>query len=141
MHFFDKPYSQKEFLHFLQDEFLPDDFFVEKESIPLPPGVDRIQSIEKLGKVPGLTDLVVYELHHDSEHDPRVSLTRETFSLIKKYGVRQALAVYISENSDNYRFSLITTDFTLDDKGKAKREFSNPRRFSFFLGPDASDEE
>ena len=71
------------------------------------------------------------------EHDPRVTLTRESFKLLKQYGVKNALAAFVSENSDNYRFSLITSSLNLTEEGQAKREFSNPRRYSFLLGPEA----
>jgi hypothetical protein len=137
MYFFNKPYNKKEFQQFLENKFLPEDFRIEKEEIPLPPGANRIKKIEKLGKAPSLNNLQIYEIHHHSENDPRVSLTRESFSLLKHYQKKNALAVYVSEKSDNYRFSLITSGFELTEKGKAKRKFSNPRRFSFYLGPDA----
>lgn len=137
MHFFDKPYNKQEFQKFLERDFLPEDFSIEKEKITLPPGANRITEIEKIGRVPSLDNLVVYEIHHQSENDPRVSLTRESFSLLKHYGVKNALAVFVSENSDNYRFSLITSGFKINEKGHAKRKFSNPRRYSFYLGPDA----
>ncbi len=137
MYFFNKPYHEKEFQEFLENDFLPEDFRTEKEEINLPPGADRVTKIEKIGTVPSLDNLQVYEIHHQSENDPRVSLTRESFSLLKHYQKKNALAVYISERSENYRFSLITSGFKLTEKGKAKRKFSNPRRFSFYLGPDA----
>jgi len=51
-------------------------------------------------------------------------------------GAQRALVVFYSTSSSNYRLSLAT--ITLALKGaKTKREYSNPRRYSFFLGPDA----
>ncbi|HPS31192.1 MAG TPA: TaqI-like C-terminal specificity domain-containing protein [bacterium] len=47
-----------------------------------------------------------------------------------------ALIIFRSLNSDNYRLSLLTTDYKRVGK-KTEKELSNPRRFSFFLGPDA----
>ncbi|NMB80347.1 MAG: class I SAM-dependent DNA methyltransferase, partial [Ignavibacteria bacterium] len=41
-----------------------------------------------------------------------------------------------SPKSKNYRLSLATVDLSLEGS-KVKREYSNPRRYSFFLGPDA----
>ncbi|MEA2066515.1 MAG: Eco57I restriction-modification methylase domain-containing protein [Thermotogota bacterium] len=48
----------------------------------------------------------------------------------------KSLAVFKSRNSDNYRFSFISVDLK-EKEGKVVKEFSNPRRYSFFLGPQA----
>jgi len=133
---FDNPYDQSSFINFLEAEFLPEDFRERQEELDLDVG-QRIQNVRQIGKVPSLDDLTVYEIHHESEHDPRVTLTRESFKLLKQYGVKNALAAFVSENSDNYRFSLITSSLNLTEEGQAKREFSNPRRYSFLLGPEA----
>jgi hypothetical protein len=77
------------------------------------------------------------ELSHESEGDPRVGLSRETFALMKKYGIGKSLAAYYSPASQNWRLSLVTSDLQLDEKGKVKRAFSNPRRYSFLLGKEA----
>ncbi|MFO7735481.1 MAG: Eco57I restriction-modification methylase domain-containing protein, partial [bacterium] len=47
-----------------------------------------------------------------------------------------ALIIFSSKNSENYRFSLLTTDYKREGK-KTTRDLSNPRRFSFYLGPEA----
>ena len=38
------------------------------------------------------------------------------------------------DNNTNYRFSLITIDLKEGSKGKAIREYSNPHRYSYYLG-------
>ncbi|MCD5397127.1 MAG: Eco57I restriction-modification methylase domain-containing protein, partial [Candidatus Pacebacteria bacterium] len=135
---FSQPYKQKEFLSFLSN-FLPDDFEQTEEQINLSDlsfKPDKIKRIKMMGTVPSLDNLQVYEIKHHSEFDPRVTLSRETFRLMSNYNVRKILAVFVSENSPNYRFSLATVDLKLKDT-RVTKEYSNPRRYSFFLGPDA----
>ena len=48
-----------------------------------------------------------------------------------------ALAAYHSDNSNDWRLSLMTANLEINEKGKIKQSFSDPRRYSFFLGPDA----
>ena len=135
---FIQPYKQKEFLSFLSN-FLPDDFEQTEERINLPDlsfKPYKIKKVKLMGNIPSLEDLRIYEIYHESETDPRVTLSRETFRLMSNYGVRKVLAVFISENSPNYRFSLVTIDLELKGS-RVTKEYSNPRRYSFFLGPDA----
>lgn len=133
---FDNPYNQDSFINFLEAEFLPEDFRESHEELDFDVG-QRIKKVHQLGKISSLENLKVFEIHHESEHDPRVTLTRESFNLIKRFGVKNALAAFVSDNSDNYRFSLITSSLNLTEEGQAKREFSNPRRYSFLMGPEA----
>jgi len=55
---------------------------------------------------------------------------------LAQYGIKRALAVFTSANSSNYRLSLITIDLKLEGR-RVQKEYSNPRRYSFFLGPEA----
>lgn len=82
-------------------------------------------------------DLSVFEITHSSSADARVSLSMDGFKLMKTSATYRALIVYRSENSEDWRFSLMTATPDLDEKGKVVRKLSNPRRFSFFLGPNA----
>ncbi|HAM38062.1 MAG TPA: type II restriction endonuclease [Elusimicrobia bacterium] len=135
---FSQPYNQDIFLGFLKDNFLPNDFVISKEKINLTDlsfKPERIQKIELLGEVLSL-DLKIYEIHHESENDPRVTLSRETFRIMANYSTKKALILFYSKNSPNYRFSLTTIDLKLEDT-RVTKEYSNPRRYSFFLGPAA----
>ena len=135
---FKNPYEPKEFVKFLGD-FLPNDFEQDNELIninDLSFKPDRIKKVKMIGNVPSLEDLHVYEIEHESESDPRVTLSRETFRLMSNYGVRKALAIFISRNSHNYRFSLVTIDLKMEGT-RVTKDYSHPRRYSFFLGPDA----
>lgn len=132
---FNQPYDQKAFLDFLQQVFLPEDFSPADEVLDLKLKPRYINEVTHLGECPEL-GLNVYKIHHGSENDPRVSLTKETFRLMKEYNDFNALAVFISPGSENYRLSYITIGLKPEDT-KVTYEYSNPRRYSYFLGPDA----
>lgn len=136
---FQKEFDKTAVLDFLINKFLPERFEKNRESIApsriFPASDHRIDEIEYIGESSEL-DLKLYVVRHRSEGDPRVTLSRETFRIMSKLGVQRALVVFHSANSSNYRLSLAT--ITLAMKGtKTEREYSNPRRYSFFLGPEA----
>jgi len=135
---FKKPYESNEFLNFLTN-FLPNDFTRDDESIKLEDITfkpEKIKKVKMIGNVPSLQNLRIYEIEHESEFDPRVTLSRETFRLMSNFGARKALAVFVSKKSPNYRFSLASIDLKLEGS-RVTKEYSNPRRYSYFLGPDA----
>jgi hypothetical protein len=78
----------------------------------------------------------IYEITHQSENDPRISLSRNSFRLLAHYGIKRALILFISQNSSNYRLSLVTIDLKWEEGKRVQKEYSNPRRYSFFLGPE-----
>lgn len=135
---FKAKFNKAAVLDFLKNQFLPEDFDENLETIKfsqLSFAPDRLKEIEYIGESPSL-GLKLYVMRHDSESDPRVMLSRETFRVMSNLGAQRALVVYHSAGSDNYRLSLATVTLAL--KGaKTKREYSNPRRYSFFLGPEA----
>ncbi len=132
---FKAPYNLDGYVDFFQSYFLPEDFESCKEKIEINFQTHFIENITKLGEVPSL-DLSVYEAKHRSENDPRVSLSRDSFRFLSQYGVKKALILFISKNSSNYRLSLVTIDLKWEEGRRVKKEYSNPRRYSFFLGPD-----
>lgn len=127
-----KDYDRESFETFAVD-FLPDDFECESEEVYF--DFKNIEQGFKLGTCKSL-DLDAFEFRTKSNRDPRVTLTKEVVSCMKKYGSNpNALAVFYAKESHSWRLSLITTDYTIE-KGKIKTEHSNPRRFSFKLGKD-----
>ncbi len=133
---FKAPYARHEYLSFFKNQLLPEDFEVHEEKIASSFQPQFIQSVIKIGEAPSL-ELNAYEVQHLSENDPRVSLSRETFRLLAGYGVKRALVVFTSAKSPNFRLSLVTIDLKWDEGKKVQREYSNPRRYSFFLGPES----
>lgn len=132
---FNKAYNRQEFVHFLQHSFLPDDFLPTEEPVTFWTKMTYSTQAVKLGTSVEL-DLVVYEVMHKSKNNARVSLSKEAFRMLADETVDRALVIFVPEdNSDNYRFSLI--EITLEgkeDSARVKRNYSDPRRYSYFLG-------
>lgn len=125
-----KDYKREDFTEFLTD-FLPDDFEPVEEETYFE--YTNIEKGYKLGTSESL-NLDVFEFRTKSNRDPRVTLTKEVVSCMKKYGYNQnALVVFYSTESHNWRLSLITSDYEVVN-GKVRPLYSNPRRFSFKLG-------
>lgn len=129
------PYSRSDYKKFFQDSLLTDNFRIIEEELSLEFKPQFIKKAELIGRDKSL-ELEVYEIKHESEYDPRVGLSKDFFRLMANYGSKRALAIFYSPNSKNYRLSLATVELSLEGS-KVKREYSNPKRFSFFLGPDA----
>lgn len=131
---FNKRYNRTEFVDFLQYKFLPEDFVVEATSIDIERQTKYIRAITKLGSSKTL-DLVVYEVRHNSTQDARVGLSKEAFRFLADEWESRALVLFVPENSDaNYRFSLIIIDLNETEEGRLQRIYSNPRRYSYYLG-------
>lgn len=132
---FNKAYSRQEFVRFLQNSFLPEDFVPSEEEVWFRTKMTYSTEAVKLGTCPSL-ELVVYEVKHRSKHDARVSLSKEAFRMLADETQDRALVVFVPEDSnENYRFSLI--EITLDaadDSARVTKRYSNPRRYSYFLG-------
>lgn len=132
---FNASYDKDQLKAFFRDQFFPLDYQPMDQPVDLFIQTQYIRQMTLLGTY-APWDLNVYEIRHDSPNDPRVSLTRETFRLMKQFGHTDVLAIYTSPQTPNYRLSYVTLGYLPDDK-KVKIEYSNPRRYSYFLGPDA----
>ena len=132
---FNRTYNRQEFVNFLQNSFLPEDFMPSTTPVEFRTKMKYTTQAIKLGSSDSL-DLVVYEVKHNSKNDARVSLSKEAFRMLADEMEDRALVIFVPEdNSDNYRFSLI--EITLeakDDSARITRNYSNPRRYSYFLG-------
>ena len=134
---FNKAYNRKEFINFLQNRFLPEDFIPSVEMVTFTTQMHYSTEVVKLGKSASL-DLVVYEIKHTSAHDARIALSKEAFRLLADEMEDRALVLFVPERDNTkYRFSFI--EITLDiaeDGTRISRSFSNPRRYSYLLGED-----
>lgn len=132
---FSKRYDRNEFVKFLQTDFLPeDDFLTEIAEAEIQQETKYIKSITRLGDCPSLK-LAVYEARHTSTNDARVGLSKEIFRFMANKRERKALVLFVPDGNDaNYRFSLISIDLNETEDGKIKRTYSNPRRYSYYLG-------
>jgi hypothetical protein len=130
-------YKREEWIEFLQSRFLPNDFKLRRQAI----NIDFKSKYIKpqaywIGDCNSLDDLAVIEISHASEHDPRIGVSRDAFRLMAELNLSKALFFFVSDNSQNYRFSLITLELKLEGMD-VQYNFSNPKRFSFYLGENA----
>ena len=132
---FNKAYNRQEFLNFLQNSFLPEDFVPQTEEVLFTTQPKYTTAAVKLGTSSSL-DLVVYEIKHTSKHDARVSLSKEAFRILADEMEDRALVVFVSEdNNDNYRFSFIEITLEVaEGSSHVTRKYSNPHRYSYYLG-------
>lgn len=131
---FNQVYNRTHFVSFLQNDFLPEDFQVTETPITLHTQTRYTVNVTKLGVCDSL-DLVVYEIRHQSKNDARVGLSKEAFRVLADEWQDKALVVFVPEGApNNYRFSLITIDLDITETGKIEKRYSNPRRYSYFLG-------
>ena len=115
-------------------KLLHDDFVPSENNISLGFESKLLDNrVVKLGSSDTL-ELTVFEVKQKKGDAPRVSITRDLFKLVRNYTIENALIFIISEESENYRLSLITRELELHGK-RVKEEFSNPRRYSYQLGP------
>jgi len=132
---FNKAYNRQEFVGFLQNSFLPEDFVPATEGVTFTTQMKYTTEAVKLGSSQTL-DLVVYEMKHTSTHDARVALSKESFRLLADEMEDRALVIFVPEDSnENYRFSFIEITLDVAEGGsRISRNYSNPRRYSYFLG-------
>ena len=136
---FNKAYSRNELVKFLRTTFLPEDFIQEETPLANPKQFQYTQQVTRLGECKSL-ELVVFEVLHSSVSDARVGLTKEAFRMLADEFCERALVFFVpQDDNSNYRFSLI--EITLEQKegsAKVQRTFSNPHRYSYYLGEGIS---
>ena len=136
---FNKAYNRNELVRFLKTKFLPEDFIQEETSLTNPKQFQYTQQVTRLGECNSL-GLVVFEVLHSSVSDARVGLTKEAFRMLAVEFCERALVFFVpQDDNSNYRFSLI--EITLEQKDgstKVQRTFSNPHRYSYYLGEGIS---
>ncbi len=136
---FNNPYNRTNFLKFLEEQFLPDDFIIKEEKYENLNFTARYTvDATKLGTCRSM-ELDVFEITHTSTHDARVGIAQDAFRLMlhKSYNNR-ALVIFKQEDSSQYRFSLLQIEAEqADNSARITRSFSNPRRYSFLLGENA----
>lgn len=130
---FERAYNRNELKNFLRNDLLPEDYRPSEEDFYIENISNKvIKEVRSLGYSEEL-DLIVFEMKHDSPNDPRVSITKESFDILKQTEYSAALIFFVSStDTSKYRFSLIYFDYL--ENGGVKR--SNPRRLSFSLGKD-----
>src|SRR5947209_8108669 len=127
-------YSRDDFLDFLKENFLPD---FKKDIRPAnAQGLSSIQKAYSLGRSESL-DLQIFEFSFEGSSKKRVTLTKDAFQIMRSHAIFQALAIFHSPGSNDWRLSLMTATPERTEKGKVALIYSNPKRLSFFLGSNA----
>jgi adenine-specific DNA-methyltransferase len=129
----EQKYSRSEFLNFLKN-FIPN--FEEDIRKVNSQGLKVSKDVYYLGESADL-DLSVFELTHTSSSNARISLATDGLRIMKESATYSALIIYQADDNNDWRLSLMTATPEKNKKGKAGMVFSNPRRFSFFLGPNS----
>ena len=129
--FLDGAYDRGLFEKFC-DSFIGD-FVLDERDFEVD-GKDR--SICQLGKSKEL-NLSVLEFSIKSEdRNKRIAITQDAFRVLRRHHIRNALIAFKYEG-DEWRLSLLTSTLRLDENGKVIKEESNPRRYSYLMGPKA----
>ncbi|MFA5793354.1 MAG: Eco57I restriction-modification methylase domain-containing protein [Candidatus Gracilibacteria bacterium] len=129
---FTNKYNEEAFAEFIQ-RLIPS-LSLDKKRFEVRAGFKSIQQIAEASG--NKLDLVVFVAKLDSSLHARVEITKNTYAVLKSHARSNALVAYISDDSEEWRLSLITTKVTRTKDG-IKESISNPRRFSYVLGPMA----
>lgn len=79
-------------------------------------------------------DLQIFEVKVSGSLDKRVAIASEAFKLMKNTASFRSLVAFHSEDTKQWRLSLLTAKPIIED-GKVVTKFSSPKRFSYLLGP------
>lgn len=127
----EQEYSRDHFLTFI-DDFLPQ---FHRDARDVTPGSKLFSKVLQLGSDDSL-ELTVFEVTIDSSIDKRITITTDAFKLMKQYQAYRALIIFKAEGNTSWRLSLLTSKPTIEN-GKVISKLSNPRRYSYLLGPKA----
>lgn len=123
-------FSEREFTEYISayvPDFQPTDSRVEARR--------GFSGVKQIGESPKL-DLVVFAVTPEASIHARMEISKQSYTLLKTHPRAHAIIAYHSVDHDEWRLSLITTQVTRDKKG-VKETVSNPRRYSYVLGPEA----
>lgn len=126
-------FNRSEFIEWVND-FLPN-FNLNIQKVDVPKGFKGATSIETLGE----SELGVRVFIIETDNDPskrRIGWATDSFSVLKNSGSSNALMVYFSQETSQWRLSLLTSSPVWGD-GKVILKLSNPKRQSYVLGPKA----
>ena len=134
-HLFDRPYQRDAWLGILGEQ-LPFDRFSQPSAIQ-----GDVQTFYQLGKtvLADGKELGVYEIKTNPQtqlHRNRVQMRQLAATQCRQNALDGALAVYYSDKS-HWRFSFISMEYKLDERGRLDRRESAPKRYTYLLGKDA----
>ena len=120
-------------------------FFPGIEILSQPQAVEdnRAASFDYLGNAQTADSrkLGIYEIKVDANTQlarNRVKLRNMVAEQVSAHTLGGALAVYIDDAGEQWRFSFISMEYKLDECGKLTNEQTPPKRFTYLLGKDAN---
>jgi adenine-specific DNA-methyltransferase len=125
------PFDQEQFYDFIKD-FLPD---FQRNLQNMEVGKSGFEKIMKLGES-NLLGTSVIVIRGTKQINSRVTLTNNSFKVLKNYSIFRALVVYLNQDDSIWRLSLLTASPSFDSTGKIIVKYSNPRRHSYVLGTE-----
>ena len=133
---FSKKYNSEEFAEFLINLLPKDTSYINKD-LKIDKSFDLFEKAILLAEVNSLNDLKVIEIEHNISEGSRLTISKEIFRLLSFFSFSNVLVVTYSKKDLNYRLSFITSSIEWISDKKVKKEYSNPKRLSFLLGPDS----
>jgi adenine-specific DNA-methyltransferase len=131
---FKDSYSRDELLTFIKD--LIPEFTEDIRPVNLNDGFHAVKKANLLGNSDAI-ELSVFELKIEGKAEKKVYQAKEGFKLMQAHQVYRALAIYFSDEDQNWRLSLMQMTPEKSDTGRITHKFTNPKRYSFYLGPQA----
>lgn len=123
-------FDERKFGQFVT-ELLPD-FKKERKVIP---SNKILRKIQILGTSEACRLVVITARIEQSQAKKRMAITQEAFRILRQHRIRNALVAFYAED-ENWRLSLLTSTLKID-QGRVVGKTSNPRRYSYLLGPKA----
>lgn len=130
-----EPFSEKLFSD-VTESLIGHQFTKDDRKISVSPTNKCIDDIKNLGYFKDL-NLQVLIVKQSKKNEARVALSKELFGILKAYSFSNALIATYTDSSPNWRYSLLTSSLDITESGKVARKFSNPKRYSYLLGPKA----
>lgn len=127
-----KEYNIDNYLYVVNDLLLPD-FVSNKHQVSFQN--NNFASVYELG-YSEKCELGVFEvILEEGAQNRRVAITQEMFRILRGLGISNALVAFANSDYRNYRISLLTSKYEIEDD-KIVKVLSNPRRYSYSLGFD-----
>lgn len=92
-------------------------------------------SVTSLGASPEL-DLQLFEVEIRGSLDKRIAIASDAFRLMRQTAAYRSLVAFHSKERAQWRLSLLSAKPTIEN-GHVVTRLSNPRRFSYLLGPSS----
>jgi adenine-specific DNA-methyltransferase len=93
------------------------------------------EQVQRLGRSEQFS-MDVFCIKTSGSTKSRIGITTDSFKILKQYSSTRAIVAYWTETENQWRISLLSATHRIVE-GKLSTEFSNPRRHSYLVGPEA----